>query len=267
MTAGELKTRTLERLDESSAQPAFYTPASVLNALNEAQRVFALLTLCVERRGVLELFPGQTFYHLLDEFPEFLLPLRASVKTNLLPTGTAEWNSPVWDEALWDQLDASPPSTAKPLRPARIHDLDARNALWQTTEGEPERYGVLGLDLLFLDKRPAAAGSSLLLTFAAAPTGLAADGDVPEIPEEYHHTLIDWAIVTLRMNEGGQELAQAMPHLERFLAAAAKLAAYVRARYQGLRYDALPFELAAYDRSTLLNLAMPKEPRERKPAA
>lgn len=228
MTAAQLMARTLKRLDED-AGGGFYTPAEALVALNRGQRLFVLLTLCLETTATLPLDAGVVWYRLLDEFGTFLLPLRLRVAG----AGGAK------------------------VRPARLADLDALSATWQAAEGTPARYACLGFDQFAIYPHPAAGGTSLDVTLAFCPSAMT-EGSTPEIPEEDHPALIDFAIPVLRLKEGGQEFAKSLRYLDRFFEAAAKRAAYVRARSLEQRYDRVPVEWERWDRSRLVALAMKK---------
>jgi hypothetical protein len=223
MTFGTIRTTVLERLDEDTANPSYYTTADSGQAVNWAQRLFVLLTLCLEDSDTLTLTPTTAWYSIRAQVSDWLLPLR-------LEYGGAK------------------------LRPARLADLDALSAAWQATPGDPERYACLGLDLTALYKQPGEAGT-LDLTYAKAPARMVAAADVPEIPAQYHDTLAGAAIALLRMREGGQEMAKAQTLLRPFWAGAQELARYVRQRSLDLRYDRLPPELERFDASRLLAIS------------
>lgn len=260
MTLAELKARTLARVAEAGA-PVAHTAAEVTDALNEGLRLFALLTLCVERRGFLPLDGGVAWYRLFDYFSDWLLPLRVRVETTVSGAALGLWDSELWDAATFDQAATTLAGTTL-VRPARVFELDARNPSWQTDQRNPvERYGTCGAELLFVWPQPAASAiARLWITYAAVPAELVLDGDIPEIPERYHSDLIDFAVCTLALKDGAQELERALPQLAKFLAAAETLAEVVRGRNRANRYDAEPFELKAYDRSRLIT-AM-KKPRQ-----
>ena len=219
MTVAELQARTLARLDDSGV---YYPANEVLWAIEEGQRVFALLTLCLERTASLTLAGGTVFYRMLTQYTDWLLPLR--VRVGGLYGGK--------------------------VAPARLADLDARSLTWQAEEGTPARYAHLGFDFLALHPHPAGAGTSLDVTYARCPAAMNANSTL-EIPEEYHADLIDYAIPALRAKEGGQEFQSSLKYLERFLEGAQKMGDYVRARNVAAGYDRGPFELKAFDRSKL----------------
>jgi hypothetical protein len=220
LTLAQLRTRTLTRVGEDATAPAYFTGSQAMSAINRAQRLFVLLSLCVERTVSYTLTAATCWSHVRTTVTDFLAPLRLEY------------------------------SSAR-LRPARLSELDALAATWQATAGDPERYALIGLDLLAVYKQ-LAAGGTLSLVYAAAPATLLADADVPEIPAEYHEDLVEGAVTLLRLAEGGQELAKAWPGFGRLVAGATKMAGYVRQRSLDLRYDRLPLELDKIDLSRAL---------------
>jgi len=233
MTAGDLKTRLFKRLGEDSSAPTYYTNSEVLNALNAAERLFCLITLCLESTAVLTLSAGVAWYLPLSTLSNWLLPLRMRI------TGGAK------------------------LEPARLEELDALSLTWEETAGTPSRYCSLGWNLLAFYKQPASGGTTIDVTYARGPAAMTTDASTPEIPEEYQPCLVECAIPFLRIKEGGQEFTKSLYHFDSFLKDAAKMALFVRARNLSQRYDKLPFELESFDRSKLLKLAM----KQQKPAA
>ena len=98
-----------------SGKPGFFAlRAAALAALNEGQRFFCLLTLCLEKTGTLPPAANTIFYHLLTQagFRDFLLPLRLKV------TGGAR------------------------LTPDCLQTLHARSSSGQATAGTPARYAI-----------------------------------------------------------------------------------------------------------------------------
>lgn len=226
MTCADLYGRLLKRIDEDSTSPVYYSISETLWALNAGQRLFVLLTLCLETTDDLPLTAGTAHYRLLGTFSDFLLPLRVRVAGS----GGAR------------------------VRPMRLEELDALTPSWQGTAGSPERYACLGFDHLSIYKQPASSGTSLDVTYARCPAAMVASSS-PEIPEEYHPSLIDAAIPLLRLKEGGQEFQKSLQYFERFLQAAAKMGNYVRARNQAAQYDRVPPDIARMDVSKLMRLA------------
>ena len=217
MIAGDLITRSLEKVGEKDLAPVYYTAAKALSAANEAQRVFCLLTLCLEKSAPLNLAAGTSFYHVQDTFSDFLVPLRVA--------RTADGSR---------------------IRPSTLDDLNAISQSWQLSPGDPEKYAMAGFDFFMVYPRPAADGTSVTITYAHMPARMVVAGSAIEIPDEYHESLVDYAVYRMRLQEGGQEFLKVIPLYQRFMAAAAKEAEYVRTRRQKQDYDRLPFELAKW---------------------
>ncbi|MFH1110987.1 MAG: hypothetical protein V1790_17580 [Planctomycetota bacterium] len=221
MTLSALRTEVWQRLDEPDDGTGYYSSAEVSAALNRSQRLFVLLSLCLETTGALPLTAALAWYHMRDTFPDWLVPLRVNL-------GTSK------------------------IRPATVAQLAALNCYWETVEGTVERYVHLGLDSLAVYRHPAAPGTSLAVIYARTPVVMSANGDIPEIPEQYHPDLIEAAIPFLRLKEGGQALESALPLMQRFIECAGKAARYVRARSLDLRYDTVPAETITTDLSRAL---------------
>lgn len=246
MNLADLRSRTRKRVDESGT-PAAYSDAEVDASLNEGLRLFALLSLCVERTSVLKASPDRSFYQLLVLLADFLVPLRVRCHVMTTPPSPSEWDVPLWDSVLFDEAVPDAQITMTKVRPARLADLDALNVSWPTVRNATvQKYGCLGLDLLYIYPAPADTGTSLEITYAAEPMELTVDADVPDIPEAYHQALIHYAVGTLPMKFGGSELAQAADEFTRFLTLAEKCGETVRVRGKALQYDYPPFELKAW---------------------
>jgi hypothetical protein len=222
MTLSSLRTEAWQRLDEPGDGTGYYSAPEVDSALNRAQRLFVLRSLCLETTAPLILTVGVTWYHLRDTISNWLVPLRVSLG-------------------------------GSKLRPATVAQLAGLNGYWGSVEGAIERYAHLGFDSFATYRHPAGPGTTLTLIYAKTPIAMSAGGNVPEIPEEYHPALIDGAIPFLRLKEGGQALESALPLMQRFLECAGKAARYVRARSLDLRYDTVPAETIATDLSRALN--------------
>jgi hypothetical protein len=228
MTLLTLISTTLTRLDEDPAAPVYYTAADAIQALNWAQRLFVLLTLCLEDTATVTLAAATAWYRVRTQVTDWLLPLR-------LEYGGAQ------------------------VRPARLSELDALDATWQTRPGSPSRYACLGLDLLAVTPQPGAT-ASLTAIYAKGPARMSLDADVPEIPVAYQELLPGAAIGLLRLREGGQEMQKAQAGLAAFFDGARRLARYVRQRSLDLRYDRLPIELERIDLSRLLAISRKEQP-------
>lgn len=253
ITLAQYQARIWPRLGDGTGN--WWTAAELTNALNWAQRLFVLLTLCIEDQREWTLTPGSQHYHMLLDplFPDWLFPLRIrlsnnpSTGTNSEP-GVPEPDLPMPD----DQIVAPPPRSNMPkLFPSRMADFDSLNDAWRTTTAFPTRYAHLGADLLVLNAN-APSALSLLVTFARIPIDMELPTDTPEIPDVDQPVLADLAIVFLRLKDGGQELAKAQALLDRFIAAAKRRSDQVRARSIAEQYDTVPFEVERFDWSRVL---------------
>lgn len=220
MDVAQLETLVWDILDDTGT---YYPAANVLAALNEAQRLFCLVTLCLETTASFSLTSATAWYHVLPQFPDFLLARRLVS------------------------------STGARLRPSRIDVLNALNTNWRNSPGAPIRYAVLGMDLLAVYNQPAGA-DSLTLTYAQAPPALVNPTDAPAIRETSHFALANYAAYACRQPEGGQEFAKFLPYLNTFLDEATAVQKLVKAKNLDANYEKPPFELEAMDRSRLLAL-------------
>lgn len=258
LTHSDIRTRVLERMQVSTDDPNWRAVASL--AINEGQRLFAFLTLCLEARRSLVLLPGTKFYHMLAiGWDDWLVPLRVRPASDS-GGATSEFDSVKSDESMFGE-ELKVGSAVRKLRPATIYQMAALDESWISATGSPTRYGCIGWDLFFLDKSPTDSGEQLVITYARSPIPLAADADVPEIPDADHESLISYGVARLRANEGGQELQVSNALLKEYLDAARRRAAQVRARSLAQKYDRQPFELEAWDYARVL--APPVAPKDR----
>jgi len=233
-----LEKRVWERLEQDPGAPTTPEP-EVARAINAGYSLLCLLTLYLERTITITLSANKCFYGIRNLAPDYLRPLR---------------------------LVSGYPLAR--LRPSRIADLDAIDVNWMITTDRPSpadgvdppsRYVALGLNLLVIWQQPTA-DVDAQLTYAYEPPPLVAGADSPIVPEEYHEDLVKFALVWIRLKEGGQELQKVLPLLAEFAADASKLSDFVRARSIGSAYDSVPFELRSQDVSRLLKeLAAPKK--------
>jgi hypothetical protein len=244
MTLLSLRTRVQQRVDELATAPTAYTTAQIDAALNEGLRLFALLTLCVERTILVRAQPSQVFYRMLDLISDWLLPLRMRCHVAESLSSLSVWDAPLWDDALFDELFPDSEVTMSPVRPVTLGQLDALNPSWQSAHSPTVlKYGCLGIDQFFIYPSPAGIGTSLEITYAALATRLTAATDVPEIPEAYHQALIHFAVPHLLTDAGGAEFTAAQDDLDKFFDLAKTCGEWVRQRTRTLRYDREPFEL------------------------
>lgn len=210
MTLLDLRTRTLKRLDQDVATPAYWTAQEITDALNQGQRLFAFATLCLESIATFALTPGTAFYPMLSAYPDWLIPLRVAQA-----------------------------ATGLKVEPATLDALDALDTAWSASAAAPTEYGCLGFDLFFVHGTT----GSLSITYARMPATLAADTDQAEIIDAYQPCLIDYAIGKVRAKQGGEEFARSRAYFQRFLLSMQAAAEDNRARAQAAGHDREPFEL------------------------
>lgn len=203
-----------QRLNEAAA-PVFYPQSEIASALNEADRLFCLMTLALETTATWT--PVSTFTHMLTVFPDWIVPLRITSQNG------------------------------QKIRPCRIQDLWALDPAWPLSPGPTTRYASIGLDLVAVYPQ----FSALNVTYAQAPLPMANATDTPQTPPEYHPAYVSYAIYRLRQAEGGAVLAGVMPLFTEFLDAATEYADFMRARHVGAGYDTTPPEFALWDRSAI----------------
>lgn len=217
LTLLQLRTLLGERLDDPSF--IYYTINECYHALNIAQRLFAFLTLCLEKTATFNLTNGQAFYTISDQITNFICPLRVSHV-----------------------------NSSTRLRSDTIHNLDLRKVTWRATSGNPARYAQQGFDLLAITPQPSSGSHTLSIVYAGMPAEMTLASDIPEIPTENHIDLVDGAAYIARLKEGGQELVNATEWLQRFLDSATRKAKFIRAKSRAQLYDREPFDLESFDR-------------------
>lgn len=229
MTLAQIRARVLYSLDDAGG--VYWTPAEVDHSINVAQRLWCLLTLCLEKTTSFTLVTDQAFYRVSDQIDDFIVSLRVSFSGTRLKSDT-------------------------------IHNLDLRSTTWRQTPGDPTRYAQHGFNLLAVTPQPASGTPSLDMVYAAEPAVMVLDADVPEIEPEQQIWLERFAFWFCCLKNGGIELKNAGKFLNEFLDAAAKYASFTRARSRAQMYDNVPFDLASYDRSRweikIRNQAQPK---------
>lgn len=221
MNLAGLQTTVQERLDDDGT---YFPLPTITGALNEAQRLFVLLTFCQEKTVTWSVPAATPFFHMLSLYPDWILAKRLAI------SGT-------------------------PLRPVRLSDLDALDATWQNSTGSPSRFANLGFDFLALYQQPATL-ASVQLTYVQSPPALVNSTDVPAISEQYHPALINFAEYACRQGEGGQEFQKVLGRLDDFLQEAIRAQAYYKAPNLDSRYEVQPFNITRQDLSKLLKFRM-----------
>lgn len=222
MTGEQLVEQTMRKLgDDPSAEPGqqYYGPTEILAALNLLQRLFVIMTLCLERTRTETV--STAYLQAMTLFGDWMVPLRVRIH------GGAK------------------------LKPSTFSDFAALDNAWSLREGTPTRYAVAGFGLLGFYKH---AETDLDFTYARSPIDLTLTTS-PEIPEEYHPALMDGVQPLLRVKEGQQEWQKVLPLWAPFMEEVQRLNRQVRARNIELGYDRVPLELRRFDLSQLLKKA------------
>lgn len=263
MTAADIITRTLERLDQNPGAPVFYVASDALAAINLAQRIYAFLTLCLESQRPFQLTPGSQWYALQPQFTDMILILRCEWQNQATTGNDATFDATAFDGAGFnDQIVTTATTTAPKLQPGALHQFAALNSAWYGTVGMPTRYNVMGFGLLTFDRSPDQQYTALV-TCARMPVPLVNLTDSPEIPEPDHNCLVDFAVGFLRIREGGQELQNEAVSMQSFLGAVKRRAVQVRMRSLAQRYDHAPPEIEMPDLSRLLKSRPDLSPNRR----
>lgn len=169
-TLAELKSRfQLMAADDGT----YWSPTEVVTWLNDAQSDFASRTLSVRESTTIPLTTGTAVY--------------------TLPSKTIRVLRVVHDD--------------RPLYRENEPRLDRLTPNWMSaTAGSPSSYlhGLEGSTKLRLHPAPdsTAATNPLGVIVAKTPTDLAADADVSEIPVEYHHALVLYALTKAYLKDG-----------------------------------------------------------------
>lgn len=209
MTLAALETLILRKLND----PGGVSYPGAPGAVNEAQRLFVLLTLCLETSATFPLVASQVNYNVLATLPDFLLPRRI-------------YNS-----------------QGQRLRPCSIAELEALDSAWQSTQGLPTRYVLRGLDWLAIYPQPEAA-DTLAISYACCPPSVVNSSDTPSIRTQSQYALVNFSAWALRQYQGGQEFAKFADFLQEFLGEAKKVSALVRDRNADSGFETTgPFEL------------------------
>ena len=196
MTFSEIRTNVLRRLGEASGA-TFYTTAEINFWINQGQLDFCLLQVAnfirrktttglLEKTATVATTGGDFRLYPYTLMTDFLWPTRVAFGGKALLRTTQK------DLARWDQD-------------------------WQGVAGDPQHWGIQGLNLMFIHPRPAAP-ANLDVTFAYVPPTLTADGDIPAIGLEFHHLLEHYGAYLALMKEGvarnERSIAYSLEYLE-----------------------------------------------------
>ncbi len=202
MTFAELQAEVFHRLDEDSADPAFWTEAEVQAAINEGYEEMSDASEWYERDHNLPLLSKRTYYD-----------LRSALGGETVLTFQHAYNQ----------------TTRRWLYPGELRELDYRTFnQWEEITGQPEQFFVRGLFWLGTFPKAAADSGTIQTYFTALPPALFVDGDTPGSPEEFHYGLVEYALGDLLSQDG--ETQKALLHFKEYLTYEAGLKGWVEGR-------------------------------------
>jgi hypothetical protein len=178
-TFKNLQDETLERLEEvSTASLVVFTLAELKEAINEG---YADISERTEWNEVSETVSVSTQY--VDIMDSVTIDTRLLSVSKAYNNASAEW-----------------------LRWTTWKELDARDWRWDTVTGTPEWMFLRGLQKLGFYPTPTGA-TNIDIFYTKMPTPLAADGDTPGFPDQFHRALVHYALYDLLSQDGETGLA------------------------------------------------------------
>lgn len=139
------------------------------------------------------------------------------------------------------------------MEPIRVADLNMLTSSWvDAVSATPTYYWTLGAlghkPTLWLYPRPTA-DVRVRMTYAAVPTRMTGDTDVPRIPTEYHYVLVQYAYAWELLKERGPLLAnKAYREFNKFVAQVNDLQAIVYKRAPDRDWQMIPWDMEAVRR-------------------
>lgn len=179
MTAGEVIDAVLDRVNEDTADPVFWSRAELLTQLNEGLLEFTLIA------GQLT---SQRTYSMIG------------AKLQAVPDGAIA----IVHVAYAD----------KKIEKGTVENFDRTDSNWDATRGILTKWAPCGLDRWFCDRTPTAA-YNVTLTTLDQPTTLEED-DTIDLDAEYIEGLTAYVFHMARFKESGPELDQAMDVYDEF---------------------------------------------------
>ncbi len=163
-----------------------------------------------------------------------------------LSTGFVQVNATVYHPALttaWQRFDF----------PVTLAGGNTPMAIYVNGTGSVDVFGPqLQLGALTAYQKMTVTSATSRLTYAYSPTDLLSNG-TPVIPAPFHPALVEYGVYRVKLKEGAQGLARGLRSLNLFLDSMTQLGDFTRAKSRAARYDVMPFELALFDRSKLID--------------
>lgn len=212
MTRAELAVVLAQNLDEDPAQTLrWYTDLQMTNAINDGLVVYSALTMAIEATVAVPAFSGNPFYDLFSYEPKTIAVLRVT-------------------------------ENGARLTPDRVESFQSVNNAWRNHHDFPERFAVVGSNLLCIGPPPQSSSLVFQVTVAKTAATLNFSGDSPAIPVEDHFCLAEfaaWLLPTCR--EGASEKANQC--IERFFDCVSRRIDQVRDRGLAQSYSVIPQQL------------------------
>lgn len=151
MTRLDMQTRILEKLNESTTNPQFWSTAQIDDVIQEAQEVLAEESRIVKRTVTITARPGTSYYQLRGIADDCMTPYRLTL-----------------------------PDLRLRLRAVTASQMDAYHLLWETVTGTPRWWVPIDWQTFALFPHPIQGGPVIRIDYFAWPHALQDDGDIPE---------------------------------------------------------------------------------------
>jgi len=161
MTRGELRTRILNSLNDSTTSPVFWSVAQMNTVIQEGLETMSEEAEAVKRTTYVGLQEGCLYYSMRGIAQDCMLPTR------------------VYNEA-----------NNRRLVPTSVDELDSIHYTWGTVPGDPLYWFPMGWEWFGIWPSPAASGGRLRVDYLAWPRELLDDDDEPELYDADHEALV-----------------------------------------------------------------------------
>lgn len=206
MNRGEIRSAVISHLRENATTPVRWTSAEIDRYIDDGYREMAEITGAVVRTDTLTIRAESHFY---------TLPTDCLYPISIQDAGQDEPIDPVhW---LW---------------------IDGEDEIWiRTLRQRPEVYAAWGLDEIIFWPAYNADGT-VRMTQAIIPGPLASDSATPDLPQEYHGGLVEYAIFRCLLKDAdGQQLGRAQRHRAYYMEFLGGLDFWTGRRHPNIRRD------------------------------
>ena len=165
MNRSDIRQRILEGLNDSATSPVFWSTTQIDTIIDEAQEVLAEEIRAIRRSVHMPMVDGAAFYSSRALGDDVMSIYRIYLRED-----------------------------ARRLTAVTLGELDARNRVWMSVEGDPWNWCPISWDLFAIYPHPATGGGFLEVSYLAWPPSLLDDSDEPEFPEADHDGLVLYGI-------------------------------------------------------------------------